>query len=386
MFDFTTMTVDALEARQAEIAGMETENATAEELENRSTELEAIKAELKTRKAAAEEAEKRRQEIADGAGETKEEHKEENRMELRDFLKSNEYVEAYARYIKSGDDTEVRSLLTVNAPNNGSIPVPVYLQEKIETAWESDGILSRVNKTYMRGNFKVPFELSADPAYVHAEGTTAPTEEALTFGLVELKPESIKKWVSFSDEVADMKGQEFLDYIYDELTYRVTKKLAEECLDDITTANATNGSTAIGVPRVDMAPAVVTIPTAMAQLGEDARNLVVILNRQTEVEFLAAYAAGNFAIDPFAGLTKVYSSHLPAYSTASTNDVYAIVGDLKGMQVNFPEGDGMTIKYDDLTKKTLDIIEVLGRMFAAHGITKLSHFVNIRKPAAGTST
>ena len=29
MFDFTTMTVDALEARQAEIAGMETENATA---------------------------------------------------------------------------------------------------------------------------------------------------------------------------------------------------------------------------------------------------------------------------------------------------------------------------------------------------------------------
>ena len=79
-------------------------------------------------------------------------------------------------------------------------------------------------------------------------------------------------------------------------------------------------------------------------------------------------------------------SLFPAYSTASTNDVYAIVGDLKGMQVNFPEGDGMTIKYDDLTKKTLDIIEVLGRMFAAHGITKLSHFVNIRKPAAGTTT
>ena len=97
MFDFTEMTVDALEARQAEIAGMETESATVEELENRSAELEAIKAELETRKAAAEEAEKRRQEIADGAGETKEEHKEENRMELRDFLKSNEYVEATPR-------------------------------------------------------------------------------------------------------------------------------------------------------------------------------------------------------------------------------------------------------------------------------------------------
>ena len=380
------MSFEDIEARMAQIkTEMEAEGADLTALEAEVRSLNEKKEEL--RKAAAE-AEAQRQKVADGAGKVIESRKDEESMAktLKETLESRDYIDAYAEYIKSGNDNEVRSLLTVNAPNNGSIPVPVYLQEKIETAWESDGILSRVNKTYMRGNFKVPFELSADPAYVHAEGTTAPTEEALTFGLVELKPESIKKWVSFSDEVADMKGQAFLDYIYDELTYRVTKKLAEECLDDITTANATNGSTAIGVPRVDMAPAIVTIPTAMAQLGEDARNLVVILNRQTEVEFLAAYAAGNFAIDPFAGLTKVYSSHLPAFSTANTNDVYAIVGDLKGMQVNFPEGDGMTIKYDDLTKKTLDIIEVLGRMFAAHGITKLSHFVNIRKPAAGTST
>lgn len=380
------MSFEDIEARMAQIkTEMEADGADLTALEAEVRSLNEKKEEL--RKAAAE-AEAQRQKVADGAGKVIESRKDEGHMAktLKEILESRDYIDAYAEYIKSGNDNEIRSLLTVNAPNNGSIPVPVYLQEKIETAWESDGILSRVSKTYIRGNFKVPFELSADPAYVHAEGTTAPTEEALTFGLVELKPESIKKWVSFSDEVADMKGQAFLDYIYDELTYRVTKKLAEECLDDITTANATNGSTAIGVPRVDAAPAITTIPTAMANLGEDANNLVVILNRQTEVEFLAAYAAGNFAIDPFAGLTKVYSSHLPAYSTASTNDVYAIVGDLKGMQVNFPEGDGMTIKYDDLTKKTQDIIEVLGRMYAAHGITKLSHFVNIRKPAAGTTT
>ena len=381
------MTYEEIEARMTEIrAEMDAEGADLETVKALEDEVRSLNEKKEELRQAAEAEAKRRQEVADGAGKVIEERKDNEPMDQKTILESREYINAYAEYIKTGNDSEVRSLLTVNAPASGTIPVPVYLQEKIETAWESDGILSRVNKTYIRGNFKVPFELSADPAYVHAEGTTAPTEEALTFGLVELKPESIKKWVSFSDEVADMKGQAFLDYIYDELTYRVTKKLAEECLDDITTANATNGSTAIGVPRVDMAPAIVTIPTAMAQLGEDARNLVVILNRQTEVEFLAAHAAGNFAIDPFAGLTKVYSSHLPAYSTASTNDVYAIVGDLKGMQVNFPEGDGMTIKYDDLTKKTLDIIEVLGRMFAAHGITKLSHFVNIRKPAAGTTT
>ena len=196
---------------------------------------------------------------------------------------------------------------------------------------------------------------------------------------------TIKKWVSFSDEVVDMKGEEFLRYIYDELTYRVAKKLSDLILDDITTAGASNSSTAIGVPAVTMEPGVMTLPTAAANLNEEARNLVVIMNRLTEVEFLSAYAAGNFAVDPFAGLTKVYDSHLPAYSTASDNAVYAIVGDLAGIRVNYPAGDGMVIKYDELTRKKEDIVEVLGRQYAAHGITKLGHFVNIKKPAAATT-
>ena len=45
----------------------------------------------------------------------------------------------------------------------------------------------------------------------------------------------------------------------------------------------------------------------------------------------------------------------------------------------------MVIKYDDLTRKKEDIVEVLGRQYAAHGITKLGHFVNIKKPAAATT-
>ena len=139
------------------------------------------------------------------------------------------------------------------------------------------------------------------------------------------------------------------------------------------------------MPRVDLAPSVTTVPKAAAYLHEDARNIVVVMNRLTETEFLDAYAAGNFAVDPFAGIPRVYSSHLPAYSTASTNDVYAIVGDLSAVRVNFPAGDGMVIKYDELTRKKEDIVEVLGRQYAGHGITKLGRLVNIRKPAAATT-
>lgn len=377
-------TIQEIEARMAEIKNeMEKPEADLAQLEEEVRSLNAQKAELIK---AAKEAEELRRKIAAGLGNTQEEHQAEpEKPGLEEVRKSQAYINAYAEYLKTGNDAECRSLLTTNAPANGTIPVPIFLQEMIETAWERDDILSRVTRTYLKGNIKVPFELTADPAYVHPEGTTAPTEEALTFGLVTLIPEMIKKWVSFSDEVVAMKGEEFLRYIYDELTYRVTKKLADGVIDDIAGAGTSNTSTAIGVPKVNMAPGLVTIPTAMANLHEDARGVVVIMNRLTEVEFLAAHAAGNFAIDPFAGLPRVYTSHLPAYASASANAVYAIVGDLSGERVNYPEGDGMVIKYDELTRKKEDIVEVLGRQYAGHGITKLGRFVNITKPAAATT-
>lgn len=375
--------IEAIEARLAEIKNeLDKPEADLDALQEEVRSLTAEKAQIK---ANAQKAEEVRKAVADGMGTTVETRKETDNKTVDEIRNSKRYIDAYAEFIKTGNAEECRSLLTVNAAANGTIPVPIFLQEMIETAWERDEILSRVSRSYIKGNLKIPFELSADGAYVHGEGTTAPTEEALTFGLVTLTPETIKKWVSFSDEVVDMKGEEFLRYIYDELTYRVSKKLAEECLDDITTANATNGSTAIGVPRVDKAPSVVTIPTAAAYLTEDARDIVVVMNRLTEVDFLEAHAAGNFAIDPFAGIPRVYSSHLPAYSAASTNDVYAIVGDLSAVRVNFPAGDGMVIKYDELTRKKEDIVEVLGRQYAGHGITKLGRLVNIRKPAAATT-
>lgn len=377
--------IEEIEKRLKEIREVDltAENA---DVEKAKEEILALQAEREQIKEKAQKAEELRKLIAGGAGTTKESHNAETDQGTeKEARNSKAYIDAYAEYIKTGNDAEVRSLLTKNVAS-GTIPVPEFLQEMIETAWERDGILSRVNRTYIRGNVKVPFELSADGAYVHVEGTSAPTEEALTFGLVSLIPETVKKWVSFSDEVNAMKGEQFLRYVYDELTYRITKKLADLCVDDIATASATSGSTAIGVPQVSMEPSVTTIPTAVAHLSEDASNLVIIMNRLTEVEFTSAYAAGNFAVDPFAGLTRVYTSHLPAYATATAGTgVYAIVGDLAGMRVNYPEGDDVVIKYDDLTRKKEDIVEVLGRQYAAHGITKLGRFVNIIKPAAVTT-
>jgi len=383
--DLKEMTIDQLEERKAEII-VSLDNSEAElDLDALEQEVRSIKEELETRKA--EEAKKAeiRASIAKGEGTVMQKFEQETpAVKTEEEIRSSaEYCEAWKNYIINNDPTECRSLLTTNA--SGGVPVPTILEEGIKTAWENDDIMSRVRRTYVRGNLKVAFELSADPAYVHTEGTTAPTEEALTFGVVELVAANVKKWIKISDEVVALAGPEFVQYVRDELTYQIVKKEAALAVTDITGASTSNSSSAIGVPKITAAPSITVIPTAAANLSDQANNLVVIMNRLTEVEFLSAFAAGNFAVDPFAGIPRVYTSALPAYSTASAGDVYAIVGDLSAEQFNFPEGDGIVIKYDDVTLAEADMVKITGRRYAAHKITRPGRLCNIAKPSAQTT-
>lgn len=383
--DLKEMTIDQLEERKAEIV-VSLDNSEAElDLDALEQEVRSIKEELETRKA--EEAKKAeiRASIAKGEGTVMQKFEQETpAVKTEEEIRSSaEYCEAWKNYIINNDPTECRSLLTTNV--SGGVPVPTILEEGIKTAWENDDIMSRVRRTYVRGNLKVAFELSADPAYVHTEGTTAPTEEALTFGVVELVAANVKKWIKISDEVVALAGPEFVQYVRDELTYQIVKKEASLAVTDITGASTSNSSSAIGVPKITAAPSITVIPTAAANLSDQASNLVVIMNRLTEVEFLSAFAAGNFAVDPFAGIPRVYTSALPAYSTASAGDVYAIVGDLSAEQFNFPEGDGIVIKYDDVTLAEADMVKITGRRYAAHKITRPGRLCNIAKPSAQTT-
>ena len=382
-FNLSEKTVDELEARKSELlVEVDAEGADIDAID---AEARAIKAELEARRAAEQKKNETRKLVAAGTGVVTEEIKEEKRTvkTIEEIRASKEYAEAYKNYIIKNDDSECRALLSENA--SGVVPVPVIVDATVRTAWENNALLSRVNRTAFRGNFKAYFELSATEAYAHTEGTSAPTEESLTLGVVTMIPKNIKKWITISDEAVTMGGEEFLSYIFRELTYRIIKKLADLCVADVTGASTTNGDSAIGVPKVSGAPSVTVIPEAAAYLSDEAENIVVVLNRLSEVEFLEAHAAGNFAIDPFAGLTKIYTSALPAYSTANDNAVYAIVGDLSAIQVNYPEGDGVALKYDDLTNAEADMVKIVGRQYAAHAITKPGRLVNITKPAAATT-
>ena len=318
--------------------------------------------------------------VAEGAGQVVASAPKVEQRSESDILKSEEYVNAYARYLVNGNADECRSLLTTNV--SGQLPVPTIIDEIIRTAWDRSEILSRVRRTFVRGNLKVAFEKSATGANVHTEGTSAPTEEVLELGIVEMIPANIKKWITISDEAVAMGGERLLRYIYDEITYQiVTKKLTDLVVGDIVAAPTSASSTKASAAAITAAPGLDTVAKAFANLSDEAREPVVIMNKLTYANFKTAQVGGNYAVDPFEGLPVLFNNSLPAYDAASANAVYMIVGDLSGVQVNYPEGDGVVIKYDDLSLAESDLVKVVGRQYAAHAVTACGRFCNVKKGA-----
>ena len=380
------MVLDAeqIEARKAELKA---ELATAETNEA----MDAIKAEndlLEERMAQIKlEVEQRKLDMAaviTGHGDVIEEVKDERKVNTMEMRNTPEYINAYAEYIKSGNDMECRKLTSENdtTPNGtGTVAVPEFVYDIVKTAWEREGIMSLVRKSYLRGNLKVQFEISGSDAEIHAEGGAAVNEETLVLGIVTLVPQSIKKWISISDEVYDLRGEEFLRYIYDELTYRIAKKAADTLIAKIEACGTVSTTTCPGVPKLQAAsPALGTVAAAMSMLSDEAANPVIIMNKATWGTFKAVEYAGSFPVDPFEGLPVVFNNTVTAASAATTGVTYAIVGDLgHGALANFPNGDGIDFKFDELSKKKEDLIEVLGREYVALGVVAPNAFVKITK-------
>ena len=208
---------------------------------------------------------------------------------------------------------------------------------------------------------------------------TAVTEETLTLGIVTLVPQSIKKWISISDEVYDLAGEEFLDYIYDELTYRIAKKLADAIVADIEACGTVSTGSLPAVPKITSTTVTLgLVAQALAELSDEAANPVIMMNKSTWGAFKAAQAAGNFGYDPFEGLPVVFNDTISAFSAATTGVTYAIVGDLGlGAQANFPNGQEIEIKFDDKTKMEYDLIRILGREYVGHAVVAPKAFCKI---------
>lgn len=326
--------------------------------------------------------------------------KREMKKTLEEIRKSHEYAMAYAEAIKTGKDEacraiiadgdeEARSVLTVNG--GGDVPVPTMVEERIRTAWENEEITRRIGKTYVKGNLQIGFEVSGTDAVIHLEGTDAPQEEKLVIGIVSLIPHNLKKWITISDEVMSMTGEAFLNYIYDEIAYKIAKLAADTVVAKIVALPEAYPQTidedhpAIPIAaKVALAPSATTVATAYAYLSDEARDNVVIMNKLTYATFKSITTADGYPLaDPFDGLPVIFNNSLKAYDAASANDTYAIVGDLgSGFRANFPDGEQVTFKFDDLSLAEKDLVKVVGKEFVALEVVAPGRFTRITKPGA----
>ena len=374
------MTIEELTERKAQIA-IEAEAPEAD-LTALTDEVRAINEEIEARRTAEAQKAEIRAAVANGAGVVTETIEPEIRAEektMEEIRNSAAYIDAYAEYIKSENDAECRALLTENV--SGSVPVPTFVEDIVRTAWEREGITSRVRKAYLKGNLKVGFEISGDPAVIHTEGAAAIDPENLVLGVVTLVPQSIKKVIQISDEAYDLRGEAFLRYIYDELTYRIAKLAADTLVADILACGTVSTTTVPGVPAITATTASIgTVAAAIANLSDEAANPVVIMNKLTWGTFKAAQYAANYAIDPFEGLDVVFNDSITAFDAATTGVTYMIVGDLdQGALMNFPNGEQIQFKFDELSLKKQDLIEVLGRMYVGIGVVAPNAFVKVTK-------
>ena len=177
----------------------------------------------------------------------------------------------------------------------------------------------------------------------------------------------------------DLKGEPFLDYIYDELAYRIAKLAQEKLIAKITACTASATTQSVGVGIVKGTPSIGVIAEAIGQLSDEAANPVVVINKATWAKFKAAQYAGSFNVDPFEGCRVFFDNSLPTYSTTGTaNTAWAVVGDFgNGAQANFPNGAEITIKYDDKSEAEKDLVKVVGRQYVGLGAVADKAFTKI---------
>ena len=370
------MKMDDIEVRSAQIKEeLEKEDADIDALTAEVERLEARKAqilkEVEERKALLDEVEKTGVEI-------KEKPQEERKVEI-EVRNTKEYALAYAKYIRSEDDKECRALLTENG--SGTVAVPEFVYEEVKTAWNEDGIMSRVRKSYLKGNLKVGFEISATGAVKHTEGQ-AVNEQTLVMGIVQLVPVAIKKWISISDEALDLDNAEsYLRFIYRELAHHIAAAAAKELIDQINAAPTASTTTAVGVAKITATQVTLgLVASAIAQLSDQAANPVVMMNKLTYAAFKQAQYGASYPVDPFEGCDVVFNENITALSTATTGVTWAIVGDLGyGALANFPNGEEIQIKRDDYTLAASDLVRFIGREFVGIGPVAPGAFVKIAK-------
>ena len=374
--------MEQIETRLSEIK-TEIDSADAEKLDELNNEIEA----LETRKGeiAMENRKADMKAVAEGAGVVVAAAPVKEERTLESVKGSKEYLEAFANYIKTGDDKECRALLT--DLGGGSVPTPTVIDNFINTAWERANLISRVRTTNIKGTAKYPFEYSATDAATHTEGQSAPSEETLVLGTVSVEPIMLKKWITVTDEVLALKGQDFLDYIYDEIEFRILALADAQVVAAIKAAPAAATTTKAGVRQLSVAAFdFSTIFAAQAELVAAASNPVAIMSKKVYFNtFMTLKDTANrpiYNVVAENGRPSYYINGVEVLFDNSLEDDEIIVGDLNGVIMNLPDGRGVSFVTDPYSLAEADKVKIVGKMYAGIQVVRDGYFTYVKSGAS----
>lgn len=290
---------------------------------------------------------------------------ETNRMEE---LRKAEKIDALAEYIKGRATNEQRALLTTNA-TNGTVAISDIVDDFIWTDWEKSPILSRVRKSYVKGNYKVGYEVSATGAVVHTEGTNAPAEEELVLAYINFVAQYFKKWISVSDNVLALKGQAFLDYLFDEFGHQLALALENAIVAEIQASTLS--------AKVTHALDADAVLAGLASLSDEAMNPVAIMSKATYATIKGQRTTTGARVeDAFEGLEVLFNNTVTG----------VLVGDLDGVIANFPDGEDFKFIVDETTLATQDMVRVIGKILASVHLVRPNGFAVVTPSTTGGET
>lgn len=192
-----------------------------------------------------------------------------------------------------------------------------------------------------------------------------------------------------------MAADEFLRYIADELVYRVILALDEAIIN----RTDLNGLGVIGIAGNSLTETYTgavgfnVVNEAIASLVT-FDNLTIAMNPATffnnfmgltdqvgrpiyaisqDNEGKPAYYLNGYRVE--------FTQALPAYDSAESGQVWAVVGDFRrGYKLNYPQGRDVISLVDPYTLATEDVVRMIGRLYVAGNVVRPKHFVEIKVP------
>ena len=285
-----------------------------------------------------------------------EQRKVENKMETR----KSEIYDALAETIKGRATDEQRALLTTNV-EDGQVSISDIVDDFVWTDWNKSEILSRVRKSYVRGNYKVQAEVSATGAVKHTEGTDAPDEETLTLTTIDFVSEYFKKWIKVSDVVMALRGQEFVQYLLDEFGHQLAVALENAIIAEISASTLTAQVT----HDIDSN----AVLAGFTALSDEAQNPVAIMSKQTYATIKGERTTTGAKIeDAFEGLDVLFNNTVDG----------VLVGDLDGVIANFPDGEDFKFIVDDRSLAEEDMVKIVGKVLASVHLVRPNGFALVK--------